>query len=90
MKSISKINLVITENVKCLIIKTCPAIINQNSGCICSITVYHYASFPATSNTLGSIQSNDFPKSHTEAIMCIPKIIYVVVEKGMEHKGEQR
>ena len=30
-------------------------------------------------------------KSHTEAIACIlPIDIYIVVEKGMEHKGEQR
>ena len=30
-------------------------------------------------------------KSYTEAIMCVPLIVtYAVVEKGMEHKGEQR
>ena len=31
------------------------------------------------------------PKSCTEAITHLPQIItHVVVEKGMEHKGEQR
>ena len=30
-------------------------------------------------------------KSSTEAITCIPQIVtYLVVEKGMEHKGAQR
>ena len=30
------------------------------------------------------------PKSRTEAITCVPQIVtYVVVEKGMEHEGEQ-
>ena len=31
------------------------------------------------------------PKSHTKAMMCVPQIItYVVKEKGMEYKGEQK
>ena len=31
------------------------------------------------------------PKSHTKVITCIPQIItYVVREKGMEYKGDQR
>ena len=31
------------------------------------------------------------PKSHTKAIKCMPQMVtYAAVEKGMEHKGEQR
>ena len=31
------------------------------------------------------------PKSHIEAITCVPQIVtYTVREKGMEYKGEQR
>ena len=38
-----------------------------------------------------SLPALQLPKSCTEAIMCIPQIVtYVAVEKGMEHKQEQR
>ena len=69
-----------------------------------SITVYQYALFPATLNTFNCIPSKAhakpirrahastvLTKSHAEAVTHVPQTItYAVVEKELEHKGEQR
>ena len=45
----------------------------------------------AKNNTRSAPASTEVTKSHTEAIMHILQIItYATVEKGMEHRGEQR
>ena len=57
----------------CGCVCVCVCVSLDNSGVCHSATVYHYASFPAASNTLGIIASNEAPllalhfsKSHTE------------------------
>ena len=55
------------------------------------IVLYPYTSFPATMHTPGSILRKEYHKSCTEPMMHVLQIVtYAVVEKGMEHKEEQR
>ena len=96
MKSISTINPANPEGFN-LFSKGCPKLLISEKW------VCHYVSSPAISNTLCNIQSKDWEAplqamqspnlakslySLHEAMMCILQI--VVVEKGMEFKGEQR
>ena len=100
MKSISTLNSAITENTECSIVKV-RAAINQTSGCSTRsqcITMLHFqllqtnlATFQAKNSVRSAPASLHLPKSRTEVIMRIPQIVTkAVVEKGMEHKGEQR
>ena len=60
-----------------------------------SITLYHYTLFPTVSKTLDNILSKEKHKMclcyRTEAIMHAWQIVtYMVLKKGLKHKGEQR
>jgi len=79
--------------------KHVPQLLNKKRMCH-SILVYHYPSFPTTTYKQHSMQKKcekwlllalHLLKSLTEAIIRVPQIItYTVVEKGREHKGEQK
>jgi len=97
MKSISTINPAITENMECMIIKVLALVIETQ----CIITLHFVSSssnvwltFQAKNNarsTSACTIALHLPTPRTEAIMCVPQIItYVVREKEMEYKGEQR
>ena len=102
MKSISTINPAITENTDGTIVKVHAPVIDIKV-CVSpqhSVSL-HFVLFPGLkmfgyhSKQKITLQvpllALHLPKSHTEAITRIPQIVtYVVREKGMEYKREQR
>ena len=69
------------ENTVCLIVKVHTPVINQKED----VSLNHGVSLCFVSSYFGYTL-----KSRTETIMRVPQIItYAVMEKGMEHKGEQ-
>jgi len=102
MKSISTINLAITENTDGTIVKVhAPAfdikvrVSPKHGVSLRFVSLPGLRTFGYHSKQRITLQAPllalHLLKSHTEAIMHVPQIVtYAVREKGMEYKGEQR
>ena len=97
-KSVSTITPAIKENIWNVWLSECTPVIDWKVCMCCSTMMYHYSLFPAALNTFqakNTARSAPASTALTQVSLwnrnALPLIVTcVIVEKGMEHKGEQK